>query len=402
MPPSHQLPRSAADLKAMIAAGVQESVHLDYKGSDSLYLPGNHKDISKDVSAFLNSDGGLLVYGITELDHLPTGVDAGVPHTSFSRERLEQIILSNISPRPSGIEISQIPLSGTHSAYAVGIPKGYSPFQDSRSHRYYKRFNFQSVPMEHYEIEDLRTRRLSIEKLMTVEVEIRHGVLVHLIISNPGTLPAGEVRLSFEPTFPWYDQPPPPFITDGAKALAPGARLHFFYDTYQKLLAPANPRPAAFVVTASYRHPTADTMVVDQFPFDLNDYNRSAVINSEVVDVGKKLEEALKRIQSELHDLHTTVKDLAKIASPTGLALSIPTLRNLASLEAGNPSFQLPHRVSVDVGTLQEALGLDFPMAYRIRDYLWKYGPERIEDIDGITPELVARILQLFPDQPGA
>ena len=83
--------KSINDIKNLIISQVQESINLDYKGSDA--IDGNKKiEMSKDVSAFANSDGGSIVYGITEVGHLPVAIDAGVDHKKFSREWIEQVI----------------------------------------------------------------------------------------------------------------------------------------------------------------------------------------------------------------------------------------------------------------------------------------------------------------------
>ena len=70
-----------AELLALIANQVEENIHLDYKGGDSLQkTDGKKKELSKDVSAFANSDGGTIIYGIKEFDdvarrHLPEKID---------------------------------------------------------------------------------------------------------------------------------------------------------------------------------------------------------------------------------------------------------------------------------------------------------------------------------------
>jgi predicted HTH transcriptional regulator len=55
------------DLLALIANGAKESVELDYKACDALVqTDGKKNEVSKDVSAFANSAGGTIVYGMVE------------------------------------------------------------------------------------------------------------------------------------------------------------------------------------------------------------------------------------------------------------------------------------------------------------------------------------------------
>src|SRR5258705_6620307 len=105
---NNKSPRSLLELEQLIRSRTQESVHLDYKRSQALQNAGGLKEISKDVSAFLNSDGGTIVFGIEEQHHVPVPLDQGVANSLFSREQLEHLILSNVAPRPDGSEVVQI------------------------------------------------------------------------------------------------------------------------------------------------------------------------------------------------------------------------------------------------------------------------------------------------------
>ncbi|MDE0553467.1 MAG: ATP-binding protein, partial [Candidatus Poribacteria bacterium] len=152
-------PRKLKDLENMIKDQIQEDIHLDYKSSSALLLKNSREEIAKDVSAFTNSDGGCIIYGIEEDNQIPKRIDSGVDHHKYTRERLEDVITSNISPRIDGITISRIQLSPDNSVYIVDIPKSSrGPHQARGSYRYYKRFNFKSQPMEDYEINDIRSR----------------------------------------------------------------------------------------------------------------------------------------------------------------------------------------------------------------------------------------------------
>lgn len=146
-------------LQYLINNEVEENIHLDYKDGRALQTNDRGKnDITKDVSSFANSDGGILVYGLSEKDHKPTSVSP-FDGNAFTKERLDQII-SNIQPHIKGVKIYPIRIQGDvrQSVYVVKIPRSpYAPHMAS-DHRYYKRSNFQSVAMEDYEVRDLFCR----------------------------------------------------------------------------------------------------------------------------------------------------------------------------------------------------------------------------------------------------
>src|SRR5689334_20581751 len=104
------------DLRSLINDGIPESITLDYKRSDALGRQDSKRnELSKDVSAFANSAGGVLVYGIAEDKQkgLPSDIDAGIDPSKISKEWIEQVINSTIHRRIDGIRIHAIPLHST-------------------------------------------------------------------------------------------------------------------------------------------------------------------------------------------------------------------------------------------------------------------------------------------------
>ncbi|MEH1824322.1 MAG: ATP-binding protein [Nostoc sp.] len=155
---------SEETILSMIKDRVQESLELDYKECPAIFPLTDKKkiELSKDVSAFANSAGGIIIYGVKENGYIPTEIDTGFDPNALSKERLEQIINSNIHPRINGLIIKQIELVTTnpgHVLYVVSIPQATTraPHQ-AADKRYYKRFNFESVAMEDYEIRDILRR----------------------------------------------------------------------------------------------------------------------------------------------------------------------------------------------------------------------------------------------------
>src|SRR5437899_2362570 len=91
------------DLIALHKNEVKESITLDYKGSAALQkTDGKKTELSKDVSAFANSAGGTLVYGMIEDGNIPKGLDSGFDPYEITKEWIEQVINSRIHPRIDG------------------------------------------------------------------------------------------------------------------------------------------------------------------------------------------------------------------------------------------------------------------------------------------------------------
>lgn len=155
-----------AKIKEHIDLGKEESSYLEYKSAGALAKNQRAKDeISKDVSSFANSGGGVIIYGIKEYDetdkrHLPEKIDP-VNGKEYPKEWLEQVINGNIQPKVDGLRIIPIQVSDKEKnqvIYVVEIPQSDTAHQ-AKTHRYYKRYNFMSSPMEDWEIKDVINRK---------------------------------------------------------------------------------------------------------------------------------------------------------------------------------------------------------------------------------------------------
>lgn len=147
------------DIEGLIKNEVEESLYLDYKEARALAKTDKARlDITKDVSSFANSDGGIIVYGVSEQGAKPKEVTP-IDGSEFAKEWLENII-QQIQPRIDGIKIFPIRIEGDikRSIYVVQIPRSANAPHMAKDNRYYKRINFQSLPMEDYEIKDTYNR----------------------------------------------------------------------------------------------------------------------------------------------------------------------------------------------------------------------------------------------------
>lgn len=174
-------PQTKAELDKLISDRVEESLHLDYKDGRSFMSEGKKNpktEIAKDVSAMANSAGGVLIYGMKEhsepdKEHLPEKITP-IDRAQFSREWLEQVINSNISPKIEGLEIHPVPLDRLNEVVCVvEIPQSTTAHQNTADGRYYRRYNFQSVWMTDYEIRDIlnRARHPVIDLRFEIEME---------------------------------------------------------------------------------------------------------------------------------------------------------------------------------------------------------------------------------------
>jgi hypothetical protein len=165
-----------SSIRELIASQVQESLTLDYKACDALArTDAKKREISKDVSAFANSAGGTIVYGVLEDKYFPTKIDAGYLPAEISKEWLEQVIQGTIQRRIDGVRINPVRLSGEAAGrvlYVVSIPQSMRAPHMAVDHRFYKRFNFESVPMEEYEVRDASRRGDSPDLRLDVELRV--------------------------------------------------------------------------------------------------------------------------------------------------------------------------------------------------------------------------------------
>jgi hypothetical protein len=187
-------------LGLLISNGTEESTHLEFKRAESLEKNDNRKkEMAKDVSAFANSDGGTIIYGIEESKYKASGFSF-IDGRIFTKEWVEQVLSTGIQRKIDGLKIYPVRIDGEieKTIYIINIPASSLAPHMTLSKKFYRRYNFESVEMEEYEIRNLYLRRnptkLLLEKKLTESYQshsrdgkpISYGLKYRFNIKNIG------------------------------------------------------------------------------------------------------------------------------------------------------------------------------------------------------------------------
>jgi len=179
-------------------AGEKEGLHLEFKKAQE-FLAGEaaNRAISKDklreqlaetASAFLNSDGGLILLGVQTERTAGRRKDETLSDPSkwlasqmleglrvqLSDKQLLDLIHSNVSPRPERVRVGvvEVPVEGTTtSVFVIHIPASeVGAHQSLVTKRYYRRFDSGDFQMADHEIRDVNARRAAPRLRATIYV----------------------------------------------------------------------------------------------------------------------------------------------------------------------------------------------------------------------------------------
>ncbi len=158
-----------SDLQKFIDLKISENINLEYKREVHLKKPNDKKELCKDVSAFSNSQGGQIIIGLEEVEDKKNGSIPGKLNPIFDlsiKEDIQKILLDGIKPLLD-FRILSVKASSEGEYIIIEIPKslrGLHMVTLGGLNKYYKRYDFESRPMNPYEIEDSYKQYLLVEK----------------------------------------------------------------------------------------------------------------------------------------------------------------------------------------------------------------------------------------------
>jgi hypothetical protein len=159
-------------------------------------------DIFKEITAFLNTEGGLLIIGSPKERTLTKGknkikiCEGELSYSSFrNKDWLYQKIASNIVPAPTDLKIEEF-ITEQGNVFVIDIPQSFNPpHQSTADGRYYLRLEREAKPAPHGIVQALFTKRkvpkLTAEVVFNNVDESTDEVVV--AIKNISNIPAEKV-----------------------------------------------------------------------------------------------------------------------------------------------------------------------------------------------------------------
>jgi len=141
-----------SDIELLIENEIDESQNLEYKEStENVQKDCNY--LAKSISGFLNTDGGILIYGVSERREKDHRYPTEIKWCNTTKERLESLLISKVQPWEKGIKIHRIRSkeSEQDGIFVINVPKSNNP-PHMHDGRYYQRLNFSTTPMSHQNV----------------------------------------------------------------------------------------------------------------------------------------------------------------------------------------------------------------------------------------------------------
>lgn len=394
--------KTEKDILALISNKVEESISLEYKRCSSLSNTDKMKiEISKDVSSFANSVGGTIVYGMREEGHIPVEIDVGFDPQEITKEWLESVICSRISPKMDGLKIIPIALKEFRPSryiYVVNIQQSIRAPHQASDRRYYKRYNFNSMPMEDYEIKDIANRRTALRPLIAVDTFIRHSTVVCLSIKNIGSEIALNVKLESDKDLLLTGErglEDIPIFSCGINFFPPEKEFVFWYGTFPEIIK-NDKKPSSFNIRVTYNKLNDPlTEYSDEFHIDIRDYYYTTSKTSFMEDEIKNIREAINNLTSELSRKMESLSSLENIAASTGLDLSVNTLRNIKHILTQEPLEKIDARYVSD-RVFMEVLGVDMETAYKLEHWIRHDVKSDPVQKHLLSPEVIVELKKYF------
>lgn len=184
------------NVSQLVDSQVPESLHLEYKRELKLDARDDKKEFLRDVTAFANAEGGLLIYGVEEArddDGKPTGVPCSAPGFVVSNMdafvmTVEHLLRDGLDERLPGYNIRPIEVPDGKFIFLLRVEASLrAPHMVviGKERRFFARTNGGKQDMSTAQVRDSVLRTQSIEERVREFVDGRRARLRKSIGGNP-------------------------------------------------------------------------------------------------------------------------------------------------------------------------------------------------------------------------
>ncbi|NNM63479.1 MAG: ATP-binding protein [Burkholderiales bacterium] len=152
--PANIADTTQAHLQALINEGVQEGPHLDFKRElPDTWSAEAKRDFLADVTAFANSGGGHLIYGMEEHDAVAAAlVPAQRDNWDEAIQRLQNMLHDGVEPSAIGIRIQRVDVALDQAkgvVLVVSVPQSWvGPHRLKANQHFYVRDGSSNRPLD--------------------------------------------------------------------------------------------------------------------------------------------------------------------------------------------------------------------------------------------------------------
>ncbi|MHA1381469.1 MAG: AlbA family DNA-binding domain-containing protein [Candidatus Helarchaeota archaeon] len=160
------------DIYDFISQRLEESKILEYKSVK--VIDSNFGKITKTICGFANSEGGLLIIGVSEETQNSENYPKEITwyEGRMNIEAIENKIISYITPIIPDLKIKRVSNSKDEKKriFLIEVPKSNSnPHYDNKNKNYFFRLNSQTLPMPHYLVEMAFNKRIFPDLFLNLE-----------------------------------------------------------------------------------------------------------------------------------------------------------------------------------------------------------------------------------------
>lgn len=328
---AYRVPHTIDEVIRLMNEREPENPYLEYK-SGALLSGKNEKvfeTLSREITAFGNSAGGVIIIGADEDNERCISALSPVADTSKSDSWIEDGLLPRVSP-PISFDVQTLDFEEGR-IFIIHVPPSPAAPHQASDRKYYARRLYRVDPLLSFEVDDIRRRVEASPLRVTSSLWFESGV-INFRIKNEGLSPVFNVSMTVEGIksediaqqwTPGLNRP----YTEPFKVIHPDSDLSFLgagFDFFSKHLTDSFVTIVKFSDERGIEHQ-------ERRQYYLKDLEAAQKPQTSTENSLNEIKEQVSRIGNALKDLASVAKSINESAChASGLNLSGTTLAALS------------------------------------------------------------------------